>query len=243
MAFCAMSPPILSFSSHRPLVVGSFGSMSDLLDCAPGHADAVCDVVEIRLDVLRRDGWELSQKPWTHLAHKPLLFTARCQSEGGVLPLEAAARAAMIAAVCGEAAAVDVEIASMHEMRDTIALLAERSIPWVASSHHFDRLPEMDLWRELRECARAGGASVAKFAATLHDAAEMAVLESFQSEPAAICVSTMGMGTLAPASRVRCALAGSVLNYGYIGQAPTAPGQWPAATLRAAIQEKKIPSP
>jgi 3-dehydroquinate dehydratase type I len=151
--------------------------------------------------------------------------------------------AAMIAAVCGDAAAVDVEIASMHEMRDTLALLAERSIPWVASSHHFDRLPEMDLWRELRERARAGGASVAKFAATLHDAEEMAVLESFQSEPAAISVSTMGMGALAPASRVRCALAGSVLNYGYIGQAPTAPGQWPAATLRAAIQEKKIPSP
>lgn len=238
-----MPRPILSLSSHRPLVVGSFGGMADLIDCAPGLADAVCDVVEIRLDVLCRDGWQLSQKPWAHLSGKPLLFTARCQSEGGVMPLEAAARAAMIAAVCEEAAAVDVEIASMHEMRETLALLAEKSIPWIASSHHFDRLPSISLWRELRERARAGGASVAKFAATLHDAAEMEVLESFQSEPAEICVSTMGMGELAPASRVRCALAGSVLNYGYIGQAPTAPGQWPAATLRAAIHKKKIPSP
>lgn len=243
MAFSAMPRPILSFSSLRPLVVGSFGSMSDLLECAPETADAACDVVEIRLDVLCRDGWQLSQKPWSHLATKPLLFTARCQAEGGVLPLDAVERAAMIAAVCEDASAVDVEIASMHEMSGTLALLAQRSIPWIASSHHFDRLPGLSLWRELRERARQGGASVAKFAATLHDAAEMAALASFQSEPAEIPVSTMGMGALAPASRVRCALAGSVLNYGYIGQAPTAPGQWPAATLRAAIREKKIPSP
>jgi 3-dehydroquinate dehydratase-1 len=237
-----MPQPILSFSSHRPLVVGSFGSMADLLDCTPELANASCEVVEIRLDILYRDGWKLSEKPWAHLAHKPLLFTARCQSEGGVMSLDVATRAAMIEAVCGEAAAVDVEIASMHEMRDSLALLAKRSIPWVASSHHFAGLPTMELWRDLRDRAWAGGASVAKFAATLHDAAEIQVLETFQSEAADISVSTMGMGELAPASRVRCALAGSVLNYGFIGQAPTAPGQWPAATLRAAIHEKTIPS-
>jgi 3-dehydroquinate dehydratase I len=54
-------------------------------------------------------------------------------------------------------------------------------------------------------------------------------------------VATMGMGPLAAASRVRCALAGSVLNYGYLGEAPTAPGQWPAAKLRAAIRAGEVP--
>lgn len=238
-----MSAPVLSFSPQCPLVVGSFGSLADLLRCTPDLAAAACDVVEIRLDILYRDGWQLSQKPWAHLGDRPILFTARCQAEGGVMPLEPATRAAMIAAICEDAVAVDVEIASVSEMRETIGLLEEKSIPWIASSHHFDRLPALDRWRELREQARAGGASVAKFAATLHDAAEMQLLESFQSEPTEICVSTMGMGVLAPASRVRCALAGSVLNYGYIGQAPTAPGQWPAAALRAAIHEKMIPAP
>lgn len=237
-----MSRPPLSFSSHRPLVVGSFGSLMDLLDCTAALADDACDVVEIRLDVLCRDGWQLAEKPWSHLGEKPLLFTARCQSEGGVLPLDAAARAAMIAAVCTDAAAVDVEIASMQEMRNTLALLAEKSIPWIASSHRFDGMPRIEVWRDLRERARQAGASVAKFAATLHDDAELTILETFQRDPADICVSTMGMGALAPASRVRCALAGSVLNYGFIGQAPTAPGQWPATTLRAAIEEKKIPA-
>jgi 3-dehydroquinate dehydratase len=49
------------------------------------------------------------------------------------------------------------------------------------------------------------------------------------------------MGALAPESRVRCAHAGSVLNYGYIGQAPTAPGQWTAAALREAIHRSPQP--
>lgn len=236
-----MNPAHNIIAAQLPLVVGSFGRLQDLLECSEAEAFAACDMVEIRLDVLARDGWRAEQTPWSHLRRMPLLFTARCQSEGGSLALPAPDRAAMIHAVLDDAAAVDVEIASAEEMSDTLALLRHRGIPWVASCHNFEKLPDLESWRERRESAQARGAAVAKFAAMLHQRSDIDLLENFQREEAAITVATMGMGALAPVSRVRCALAGSRLNYGYLGAAPTAPGQWPAGELRAAIVEGNIP--
>lgn len=237
-----MKTPPLKITSGKPLVVGSFGSKRDLLECTAAYAEQACDLIEVRLDVLMRDGWQTGETPWSHLRSCPILFTARRESEGGVLALDAAMRGAMIAAVIDDAAAVDVEIASVSEMAETLALLKDRGVPWVASSHNFQRVPDLAAWRESRALAGHHGAAVAKFAAMLHEPADIDVLENFQREAADISVSTMGMGALAPASRVRCAMAGSVLNYGYIGQAPTAPGQWPAETLRAAIREGNVPT-
>lgn len=216
--------------------------MQELTDCKQKLAEDSCDLLEIRLDVLLRDGWQYKQKPWSHLRHKPLLFTARCQAEGGVLSLEAKEREAMLDAILDDAAAVDIEISSVTSMSHSIRQLMLRNIPWVASSHRFDVVPELSWWREQRRIAEEQGATVAKFAAMLENVADIDLLEQLQREEASLCVATMGMGSLAPSSRVRCALAGSVLNYGYIGSAPTAPGQWPAATLRAAIRAGEIPA-
>lgn len=237
-----MKPEHHIITAKHPLVVGSFGGLQDLRECSAAEAFTNCDLVEIRLDLLARDGWEPGQMLWSHLNQMPLLFTARSQSEGGALPLSARERAVMIHSVIDDAAAVDVEIASAEEMPETLALLQLRGIPWVASSHNFDKLPDLGKWRGWRDRAHARGAAVAKFAAMLHQESDIDLLEKFQSEESEIAVSTMGMGVWAPASRVRCALAGSRLNYGYLGAAPTAPGQWPAAELRAAIHAGKIPS-
>lgn len=231
-----------TFSANTPFVVGSFGSLQDLRDCSRETARESCDWIEIRLDLLWRDGWQLNEKPWRHLTEMPLLFTPRCQSEGGVLPLSPQQRHEMILATIDDANAVDVEIAQQQEMRESIELLKKRNIPWIASSHHFQQLPPKEVWRQWRDQAVQLGATVAKFAAQLQQPEEIDTLESFQRESCSIAVATMGMGTLAPASRVRCALAGSSLNYGYLGQAPTAPGQWPAADLRKAILQGRIPS-
>ena len=59
--------------------------------------------------------------------------------------------------------------------------------------------------------------------------ADLARLADFQLADHGIPVATMGMGPLAPVSRLLCAQCGSVLNYGYLGKTPTAPGQWDAA--------------
>ncbi|TAE91430.1 MAG: type I 3-dehydroquinate dehydratase [Verrucomicrobia bacterium] len=237
-----MNQHVALFPPQQPQVVGSFGSMQDLLDCTQQQAISSCDWIEIRLDILCRDGWKEGEKPWGHLQDLPILFTARCQSEGGVLALSSAQRHSMISAVLDDAAAVDVELAQCREMAESLLLLRDRKIPWIASMHHFTEMPSMDHCREARETATTHGASVYKLATYLPSVESIATLEEFQRESATIPVSSMGMGPYAAASRVRCALAGSVLNYGYIGQAPTAPGQWPAAALREAIRLREIPA-
>jgi 3-dehydroquinate dehydratase-1 len=47
----------------------------------------------------------------------------------------------------------------------------------------------------------------------------------------------MGMGRFAAVSRLLCAQCGSVLNYGFLGTTPTAPGQWPAAQLKNLLSQ------
>jgi len=60
-------------------------------------------------------------------------------------------------------------------------------------------------------------------------------LADFQLTDHGLAVSSMGMGPLAPVSRQLLAQCGSVLNYGYLGNAATAPGQWDSALLKTAI--------
>jgi 3-dehydroquinate dehydratase-1 len=74
-----------------------------------------------------------------------------------------------------------------------------------------------------------------KVAARICSPTDVARLADFQLEDHGILVSSMGMGPLAPVSRLLCAQCGSVLNYGYLGETATAPGQWDAAILRAAV--------
>ena len=74
-----------------------------------------------------------------------------------------------------------------------------------------------------------------KVAAKLTSPAEMARLAEFQLADHGLAVSTMGMGPLAPVSRLLCAQCGSHFNYGYLGNTATAPGQWDGFLLKTAI--------
>lgn len=226
---------------RKPLIVGSFGSLTDLLQCSVEVAEASCDVAEIRLDLLLAEGWDIESKPWAHLDKLPLLFTARCRSEGGAWDFAENSRQQVVAAVMADAALIDLELASYREMKESIDWAHDCAVPWVASFHQFQVMPAIEELRCLRDRSRELGAAAFKVAAWLSSEAEALALAEFQAELPDFCVSTMGMGPLAAASRVRCALAGSVLNYGYLGAAATAPGQWPASALRSAIQQRQMP--
>lgn len=232
-----MSSHSLIIAGGDPLVVGSFGGLTDLLNAPLSQVRACCDVVEIRLDILCSCGWQEGERPWRHLDMLPLLFTARCRAEGGVMELPAPRRDKMIAAVIDEAALVDVELSSLTAMADTVRLCQNRNVPWLASYHRFDAMPALGELIDLRGRAHAAGAALFKVAAMIGCEGDIDVLEDFQRTSRDYPVASMGMGPLAAVSRVRCALAGSVLNYGYIGTAPTAPGQWPAGSLREAIHD------
>ena len=109
-------------------------------------------------------------------------------------------------------------------------------VKWVASFHDFGELPSRQKLDTHAEIAREAGASAFKAAAQLRTLEDLTALAHFQMSEAGIPLATMGMGVLAPVSRLLCAQAGSVLNYGYIGETTTAPGQWSAHRLREGIR-------
>lgn len=219
----------------HPRVVGSFGSLQDLREATTASVTKSCDLVEIRLDLLTGESEQSESTPWSHLADVPLLFTARRAEEGGAVALDAASRVLLLRSILDHAAWLDIEVASIPEMRDFLKDLAERAIPWIASYHDFEKLPDTAVLEDAAKRAKAAGAAVFKAAAMLASPADVARLAGFQLADHGLRVATMGMGRLATVSRLLCAQCGSVLNYGYLGNTATAPGQWDSAMLKNAI--------
>ncbi len=236
---------ILAQACARPRVVGSFGNLTDLHKASQSKVHASCNLAEIRLDYLCAVVEGVARvdcSAWSHLGGGPLLFTARRADEGGHGNFSAVQRMEMLEHTLNDAACVDVEVASIAEMSQTLQTLLERDIPWIASFHDFEKLPSDDVMKAAAARAKDSGAAIFKIAAMLHSMADMARLAEFQLEDHGLAVATMGMGALAPVSRLLCAQCGSVLNYGYLGATPTAPGQWDAAFLKQAI-ERLAPYP
>ena len=224
-------------------VVGSLGGASDLLDLTTDAVRNSCDLVEIRLDLLLAESSGINPACWSHLADFPLLFTCRRGDEGGAGALDAGSRVALLTEILDHATLIDIEVASIGEMAPLLEVLRVRGIPWIASFHDFSKLPDSATLRKAEQLAIEAGASVFKAAAMLGSPQDLATLADFQLAQHDIPVSTMGMGALAPVSRLLCAQAGSVLNYGYLGKTATAPGQWDCGLLKTAISRlQRIPA-
>ncbi len=219
----------------KPSVVGSFGSAADLRETNATIVRQSCDIAEIRLDAMAADSADAVPTPWQHLAEIPLLFTARRGDEGGVGNLAAPRRIELLKSVLHQAAWIDLEVASIDEMGTLLDMLDGLKIPWIASFHDFQKLPTTAVLEAAAKRARQAGAAIFKTAAMLAGPADIARLAEFQLADHGIPVASMGMGPLAPMSRLLCAQCGSALNYGYIGKTATAPGQWDALTLKQAI--------
>lgn len=130
---------------------------------------------------------------------------------------------------------IDIEVASIPGMKAVIGATLLADIPWIASFHDFSGFPGDDVITAAAQQARQAGAAVFKMAVTLKSPSDLARLADIQLRDFGIPLATMGMGPLAAVSRLLCAQCGSVLNYGFLGATPTAPGQWDAATLRMAV--------
>lgn len=231
-----MQHPKFVFPGSTSLVVGSFGSAAALSAESPVSLAAQCDLAEIRLDLCHAEALEKGSMLWKHLLPFPLLFTARRRSEGSPSDLDVEARKSLLRVGLPNAALVDIEVASIPEMTGLIAEMWDLEIPWIASFHDFERLPGRSELISGAAEAKAAGARAFKVAATLRTMDDLTALAHFQISDQGIPISTMGMGLLAPVSRLLCAQAGSVLNYGFIGEEATAPGQWSARQLRDGIR-------
>ncbi|MCF7733518.1 MAG: type I 3-dehydroquinate dehydratase [Akkermansiaceae bacterium] len=231
-----MSQQQVSFGVGRRWVVGSIGEARALAAATAAEAITACDLVEIRLDALAAEGGGVGAGCWRHLEGLPLLFTARRGDEGGARETSPGQRMELLYAALDDAAVIDVEVASISEMSGLLAEAARRSVPWIGSFHDFEKLPGPLALAAAAARARDAGAAVFKVAAMLHHPADIARLAEFQASSQGVPLATMGMGPLAPVSRLLCAQYGSVLNYGYLGETPTAPGQWECGLLRQAIR-------
>ena len=231
-----MKSPHVTPDPASPRIVGSFGNAESLATASIDSVRSACDVVEIRLDLLEAEGVLTRTRPWAHLEDMPLLFTARRGDEGGAGNLPAARRIGILEEVLAEAALIDVEWVSAGEMAAVLESARDQHIPWVASWHDFEGRP--DTFAKIPAMAEAvaeAGAACFKAAVRLHGIGDLARLAELQAAAGSLPLSLMGMGPLAPVSRLLCAQHGSVLNYGYLGNAPTAPGQWSAKLLKEAV--------
>lgn len=231
-----MSEPPFPFPYSKPSVVGSFGDIDSLRSATPASLALECDIAEIRLDLFHQEFSQQGSELWAHLNGFPLLFTARCHTEGSPFQLGTETRITLLESALLEASLIDIEAASLTEMAELIAEINAKHIPWIASFHNFERLPTLGELTSRATLAKQAGASGFKFAARLHEIEELAILAKLQSHNFGLPTASMGMGKLAPVSRILCAQNGSVLNYGFIGNTETAPGQWPAKLLRDGIR-------
>lgn len=217
------------------MVVGSFGGIDGMHAASASSVAAQCDIAELRLDLLADADGGVTTSSWRKMRGFPLLFTARRSDEGGAGDMDARARSRLLEAALDDASCIDLEVASIDECASLLETIRQRGLPWIASFHDFNSLPDYALLESKLRLARDAGASVFKAAARLHTPADVARLAEFQLAEHGIPVATMGMGPLAAVSRLLCAQCGSVLNYGYLGEKPTAPGQWSASRLHQAI--------
>ena len=221
--------PRLSLS--RPLVVGSVSS-ADAWQAACSEETLPCDVVELRVDGLP------AETDWAALAQmrccRPVLVTVRHESEGGLRLMADAERIGIARALLPLAAAVDWETARLEEAAELLAEARAAGVVTIASAHDFEKTPTLESLQEKEQRARALGADVAKFAFRLHCAEDMMVGVELLRR-ASGTTTVMGMGPLGAVSRLLYAQHGACLVYGYLGDTPTAPGQWSAELCRRSL--------
>ncbi len=231
-----MPRTLYPFPDPDSTVVGSIGDLAALSQATPESLAKQCDIAEIRLDLFHKEFKQQGAGLWQHLLPFPLLFTARRHDEGSPSDLDLTTRREMLTAALPDASLIDIEARSAAEMAELISEIVAEGVPWVASYHDFEKLPPRQVLATHAEMAREAGAGAFKTAAMLRTMDDLTALAHFQMSGAGIPLATMGMGVLAPVSRLLCAQAGSVLNYGYIGKTATAPGQWSAEQLRENIR-------
>ncbi len=215
---------------YPSLVVGSVSGLESWQELVTTDTD--CDIMELRADTLpdTADYEAMLALP----RPKPIILTVRHADEGGTKNMSHAERVQLAMRLLPMATALDWEIAHMQEAQVLIQNAKKQGKIIIASAHNFEQTPEVSQLKAMENKAIELGADIVKFAFRLHSEKDILVgvkLLRTRRVPMAV----MGMGNLGATSRLLYNQYGSVLTYGYLGNTPTAPGQWSAALCKAAI--------
>lgn len=224
-------------SSARPLTVGVIPDAATLAlwgRMSAAEREAACDLIELRLDTLQLPEADLRAALAGNAI--PVLLTARHPAEGGEGPAEAAGRIALIEPLLDLASLIDIELRSAQEMRSLVQKAQGRGVRVVGSFHDFQATPGDEVLQGAIGFAQPAGLDAVKIATFLNSTEDLTRLIRLASAPQRLRLSCMGMGPLGRVSRLVLAKCGSLLNYGYLGEA-NAPGQWPAARLKAILAD------
>lgn len=167
----------------------------------------------------------------------PLIITVRHPKEGGAAPLTFAQRSDLYRSFLSFAALIDIELRSAEALTPVLRDAKKAGIARILSWHDFKKTPSSSDLQSRWEKAREFAPEIIKFATRTRTAADLARLIAFQAAaPRRPALSLMGMREFGKISRLALAQAGSVLNYGYLGELQV-PGQWPARLLKERLQE------
>jgi 3-dehydroquinate dehydratase I len=215
---------------RQPVLVGVVPTRAALESVCDGPVPE-CDAIEIRLD---QDG--LLDSEWAEAAACltdygiPIIVTIRDASEGGAWQGPDEQRLNHYRRAIPFAAALDVEIRSAI-LVDVIRAAAARGRLVIGSFHDFDRTPETERLEAVIARGIEAGVGVVKIATMMQSTDDVERVKSLLGASHGVPLCLLGMGVLGAETRVDYPLAGSVLTYGFIGQA-NAPGQLPCSLIR-----------
>lgn len=219
---------------RTPATVGTIHSPAALREALDLPLGAV-DFLEVRVDHFVRDLAPLRRA--LPRLKAPLIITVRHPAEGGAAKLGYAVRAALYRDFMPAAAFIDVELRSARALHAVLDEAKSARVNRIVSWHNFATTPGVEKLRARWLAARAFSPDVIKFATRTRTAAHLATLLTFFAHaPKKPELSLMGMREFGQISRLALAAAGSVLNYGYLGECQV-PGQWPAPVLYERLAE------
>jgi 3-dehydroquinate dehydratase-1 len=204
-----------------PRIVGTVSSTS-----IPKTARAICDIVELRVDLIGDGLLRLE----TEL---PILLTVRSKTEGGQWGGSEQERLATYQQFMPHVAAVDIELNSSIA-QEVCKMAREAGKASIVSFHDFSATPNLEALQAIVDQAQKFGSivKIVTLANTERDVEILRTLLSQHSSP--LCV--MGMGQHAAMTRVEFPKLGSCLTYGYLDK-PLAPGQTSAAELFSQLRK------
>lgn len=220
----------LDFSGTRPLLAGTVLTPAGLAKIArpvPG-----IDLAEVRADALLA-----AKVPLELIAAAlkkrtlPVLLTCRIPAEGGQHRWKAGERADALWTLLPHADAVDVELASVKELKTELALARRLGKKIVLSAHAIPKPVPAAALKKWAAALRKEKPDVAKIAARIETRADLRRLAALLLEEGTQRWAVMGLGAHGASSRQVFAALGSALLYGWLDK-PAAPGQPSAAALR-----------
>ena len=230
-------------ADHPRIIVPLFAHTLDQLEAQSKAAQESpqADLVELRLDPLRLDDWLGALAGVRTLVQKPLIVTIRTAREGGEADLGPTdyRDAGLALLQQGGVDALDIEWRTDASVVRALRDAAKRAgAAALFSEHHFDGTPDRHSMVEALHGMLDAGADIAKLAVMPHNRTDAAALllataEVHDQRPEAVLI-TMSMGRDGAATRYCGGAFGSAATFGTLS-ATSAPGQPPAANLRAKL--------